>query len=547
MHHDPRPANAKSCADASVPMASCDLCESAADAGQGSARGVPLQNSPELQPEPSPGLPADDVIESPLPKTAPESAGKLTLDLKACPVVSAGAQIGAQDPHVTVCGSAEPAEAPLQDVSASVEPPTGDTEGSLRGTLPGEASQVRFDGAQLMAPVVPGIESPDTSLKPGPQVASQDDAAAESPESKEDSIPAQMDLQGDGANPGSANAAIAMEAALAGMGASFEITAPNSASRGNTKETQQNHRPMQASVSEISLPEEAKNSINVPVVRDPFPPGTVLIRRLANAESGQDGSTQTCGETPIPSNTAPASKPGEQPTGSQNIEESIYADLQSSARIPVQNPFARVNTSDTSLPQTSPSAPGKSLADSTIWAGGSEAPIQTGASDLKALAALLAPKQSAPAQPADFLSQLTERIQAQLRDGEDVIRIQLKPSSLGRMEIRAETSSAGVIATIVTESAGVKSYLEHNLHLLQQSFQDQGLKVDRINVAVQDGDWSQHSGSGQQESRSGTGNRGESKSAGWHSGLTDHSGEEITLDPAIQAVLRPHSTFHTVA
>jgi hypothetical protein len=354
-------------------------------------------------------------------------------------------------------------------------------------------------------------------------------------------------LQGDGANPGSANAASLLEAALAGMGASFAITAPNSASRGNTRNTQPNHRPMQASVSKTTLLEEAENFINVPVVRDPFPPGTVLIRRPANAESGLDDSTQTCGETPIPSNTTPASKPGAQPTESQNLEESIYADLQSSPRIAVQNAFARANTSDTSLPQTSPPVPGKSLADSTLWAGGSEAPIQTGASDLKALAALLTPKQSAPAHPDDFLSQLTERIQVQLRDGEDVIRVQLKPSSLGRMEIRAETSSAGVAATIVTESAGVKSYLEHNLHLLQQSFQDQGLKVDRINVAVQDGDWSQHSGSGQQEARSGTGNRGESKSAGWHSGLADLGGEEITLDPAIQAVLRPHSTFHTVA
>jgi flagellar hook-length control protein FliK len=166
---------------------------------------------------------------------------------------------------------------------------------------------------------------------------------------------------------------------------------------------------------------------------------------------------------------------------------------------------------------------------------------------MKTLAALLTPKQSAATEPTDFLSQLTERIQMQLRDGEDIIRIQLKPSSLGRMEIRAETSSAGVIATIVTESAGVKSYLEHNLHLLQESFQDQGLKVDRINVAVQDGDWSQHSGSGQQEPRSGTGNRGESKSTGWHSGLMEDSGEELALDPATQAALRPYSTFHAVA
>ncbi len=166
---------------------------------------------------------------------------------------------------------------------------------------------------------------------------------------------------------------------------------------------------------------------------------------------------------------------------------------------------------------------------------------------MKSILALLAPKQSAPAQATDFLTQLTGRIQMQLRDNQNILTIQLKPSSLGRMEIKAETLTAGVLATILTESASVKNYLERNLPLLQQNFQDQGLKIDRISVAVQEGSWPQQSSPGHQESRSSSSQQDDS---GFHSGISDHfeePGEELALDQQTLLALRPHSTFHAIA
>ena len=184
---------------------------------------------------------------------------------------------------------------------------------------------------------------------------------------------------------------------------------------------------------------------------------------------------------------------------------------------------------------------------STSWVAGAPSRPNAAEADLNGLSALVAPKHAAPSQEPDFLSQLARRIDMQLRDGENVIRIQLKPSSLGRIEIRAETSGTGVVAAIITESSGVKNYLEHNLHLLQQSFLDQGLKVDRINVTVQEGFQPQHSSSGHQDSRSGGGQQGDSRSPVWHASQFEWSSEELTVDTQTLMALRPHSTFHAVA
>jgi flagellar hook-length control protein FliK len=115
------------------------------------------------------------------------------------------------------------------------------------------------------------------------------------------------------------------------------------------------------------------------------------------------------------------------------------------------------------------------------------------------------------------------------------------------MEIKAETTVSGVAATILTESTSVKNYLEHNLHILQQSFLDQGLKIDRIQVAVQEGFWPHHSSSGNQESHAGTGQQEEADPTVWPSERVERTVEELALDAHTLALMSPHRTFHTVA
>ena len=180
-------------------------------------------------------------------------------------------------------------------------------------------------------------------------------------------------------------------------------------------------------------------------------------------------------------------------------------------------------------------------------AAGTQLPGQAAAAEIKAVASLLASQSAAASREPDFLAQMAARMQMQLRDGETAVRIQLKPSILGRIEIRAETTQAGVAATILAESSSVKNYLEHNLHVLQQSFQDQGLKIDRIQVAVQEEFWPQHPFAGNQQSRSDTGQQDEAGRNTWRSHRIEKAVEDLMLDAHTLALMSPYHTFHTVA
>ncbi len=158
--------------------------------------------------------------------------------------------------------------------------------------------------------------------------------------------------------------------------------------------------------------------------------------------------------------------------------------------------------------------------------------------------------QTSGSQPKELMLQLAERIQIQLRDGRSEIRIQLKPDGLGHLDIRAESTINGVVARIVVESSRVKEYLESNLPVLQQSLQDQGLRVDRIQVAVQDGfDPQSSSGYSAQFGHTGSGHNGsESRKASTipESAAADQL-EEMIVDPMMWISLNPNSRFHTIA
>jgi flagellar hook-length control protein FliK len=160
------------------------------------------------------------------------------------------------------------------------------------------------------------------------------------------------------------------------------------------------------------------------------------------------------------------------------------------------------------------------------------------------------PAQSPTSNGPELYFQLADQIRIQLRDGKGEIRIQLKPDGLGRLEIRVENTAQGVLARISTDSGPVKSYLENNLQLLQQTLQDQGLKIDRIHIIVQDAfDPQSSSGFTAQFGHAGSGQNG--KEPQLSSGKTSASNmnpiDETGLDPASWLALNPSSSFYTVA
>jgi flagellar hook-length control protein FliK len=166
-----------------------------------------------------------------------------------------------------------------------------------------------------------------------------------------------------------------------------------------------------------------------------------------------------------------------------------------------------------------------------------------------AVPAMTGGAEATASRPNEFVLQLADRIHVQLRDGKGEIRIQLQPGSLGHLEIRAESTLNGVVARIVAESSSIKNYLETNLHLLQQSLQDQGLKVDRIHVSVQDNSgFDSSAGYAAQSGHMGPGHQGRGNGRSGASGFPSiELPEELAVDPLTWVALNPNIRFHTIA
>ena len=107
------------------------------------------------------------------------------------------------------------------------------------------------------------------------------------------------------------------------------------------------------------------------------------------------------------------------------------------------------------------------------------------------------------------------------------LRLQLNPEHLGRMEVRVHAHEGAVSAVIRVEHAGVRDMVENQLAALRTSLAEQGIKVDRLEVSVnQQGPRDQQAAAGfefgrqsfgqdgQRES-SGQANQGQAQSSGW--------------------------------
>jgi flagellar hook-length control protein FliK len=153
-------------------------------------------------------------------------------------------------------------------------------------------------------------------------------------------------------------------------------------------------------------------------------------------------------------------------------------------------------------------------------------------------------------QPKEFVLQVASRIQVLVRDGKGEIRVQLKPENMGQMEISAETTTSGVVAKITTGSQDVSNMLEANMHLLQQALKDQGLKIDRINIVVQNGfDASGSSGYNAQSGNAGSESNAQASQSFPKSATVKNESqtEETASIPTSRMMLNPNVRFHRIA
>lgn len=85
----------------------------------------------------------------------------------------------------------------------------------------------------------------------------------------------------------------------------------------------------------------------------------------------------------------------------------------------------------------------------------------------------------------NIMDQIMDHMRAQVKDGLSTIDMQLHPASLGTLHIQLVSKDGNITASFVAQNETVKQALESQMIQLKESFAQQGVKVDAIEVMVQ--------------------------------------------------------------
>ena len=87
-------------------------------------------------------------------------------------------------------------------------------------------------------------------------------------------------------------------------------------------------------------------------------------------------------------------------------------------------------------------------------------------------------------QTTDILDQVVSQIRLRVVADTTKLEMQLHPASLGKVNV-AVSAAAGVTTAVLTvENQAAKEALESQMIILKENFQQQGLKVDAVEVTV---------------------------------------------------------------
>ena len=96
------------------------------------------------------------------------------------------------------------------------------------------------------------------------------------------------------------------------------------------------------------------------------------------------------------------------------------------------------------------------------------------------------------------LHQIVQKASVHLQNGQSEVRIELKPEFLGQIRLQIVTENHQVTLRVFTEFPFVKDLIEHNIQQLRAELQQHGLKMDVLDVSVNDG--SRYAAGGQSHS-----------------------------------------------
>ncbi len=83
------------------------------------------------------------------------------------------------------------------------------------------------------------------------------------------------------------------------------------------------------------------------------------------------------------------------------------------------------------------------------------------------------------------MRQIMDYMKITLKADTSSLEMQLHPASLGTLQIQIASKGGVVTANFITQNEAVKAALESQMVRLQESFEEQGVKVEAIEVTVQ--------------------------------------------------------------
>lgn len=112
----------------------------------------------------------------------------------------------------------------------------------------------------------------------------------------------------------------------------------------------------------------------------------------------------------------------------------------------------------------------------------------------------------------DIMRQIMDYMRVSLKADSSDLEMQLHPQSLGTLHVQVASKNGVVTANFITQNETVKAALESQMVQLKESFAEQGIKVEAIEVTVQTHQFEQNleqgrDGSGSREQEAGIGRR----------------------------------------
>lgn len=129
----------------------------------------------------------------------------------------------------------------------------------------------------------------------------------------------------------------------------------------------------------------------------------------------------------------------------------------------------------------------------------------------------------------DIMRQVLEYMKLQVKPEESSIEMQLHPANLGTLQIHVAARGGVLTANFIAQNEAVKAALESQMVQLRESFEEQGVKVEAIEVTVQTHQFEQNleQGRGRQPQETTEGKRPRARRLSIHSMEDEQLAEEL--------------------